>query len=67
MEEANFDKIREEEYNMYHSLCRTGATLVRLGLQYAFLPYVVYLGLQQGGETPTGEPVELGLSSLLWG
>uniref|UniRef100_A0A7E4V2I4 Mitochondrial import receptor subunit TOM7 homolog n=1 Tax=Panagrellus redivivus TaxID=6233 RepID=A0A7E4V2I4_PANRE len=62
---SDFDSTPEK--SLFDQTCSAGAEVLRLGLQYGFLPFVLYLGFQRGGETPTGERVELGFSSLFWG
>uniref|UniRef100_A0AC34FME3 Translocase of outer membrane 7 kDa subunit homolog n=1 Tax=Panagrolaimus sp. ES5 TaxID=591445 RepID=A0AC34FME3_9BILA len=61
------DISRLDHSSTFNEICSHSATLLRLGLQYGFLPYVIYLGFKRGGQLPTGEYVELGLTSLLWG
>jgi len=45
-------------------LIGTSVTLMRLGIQYGFVPFIVYLGYRKGADT--GMP-PLEMKSLLWG
>ncbi|KHN80247.1 Mitochondrial import receptor subunit TOM7 -like protein [Toxocara canis] len=41
---------------------------LRLGVQWGFVPFILYLGFRQGAEPlPNGQVVPLTLLSLLWG
>uniref|UniRef100_A0A914Y9U0 Mitochondrial import receptor subunit TOM7 homolog n=1 Tax=Panagrolaimus superbus TaxID=310955 RepID=A0A914Y9U0_9BILA len=61
------DISRLDQPSTFHQVCSHSANLLRVGIQYGFLPFVIYLGFKRGGQLPTGEYVELGLLSLLWG
>uniref|UniRef100_A0A0M3IQV7 Mitochondrial import receptor subunit TOM7 homolog n=1 Tax=Ascaris lumbricoides TaxID=6252 RepID=A0A0M3IQV7_ASCLU len=40
----------------------------RFGVQWGFVPFILYLGFRQGAEPlPNGQIVPLTLLSLLWG
>eukprot|EP00080_Pristionchus_pacificus_P016256 PDM76276.1 ufm-1 [Pristionchus pacificus] len=45
-----------------------GVNVATVGIQWGFVPFVVYLGFRKGAEPmPNGEVVPLTLFSLLWG
>uniref|UniRef100_A0AC35EZX0 Mitochondrial import receptor subunit TOM7 homolog n=1 Tax=Panagrolaimus sp. PS1159 TaxID=55785 RepID=A0AC35EZX0_9BILA len=61
------DISRLDQSSAFKEICSHSAAALRVGLQYGFLPLVLYLGFRRGGQLPTGEPVQLGITSLLWG
>lgn len=44
MEFASSKKTEEQNSTNFQHACLLGAEALRFGIQYAFLPYVIYLG-----------------------